>query len=133
VGHWDFTESDYDGLDRIALPSKAVDELIPILASSTTNGWKNRNHPTGHYRAILKFHYRDGRHCYLLYDAMYYQNAFYTSLRSLPAGTTNPNGGRFYENVPLAQFLSRYDPWWLSVPGEPEWYRNFRERWNDHN
>lgn len=122
---WDFTEAEYDRRERVALPSETVGELVDILKSSTTDGEQHRAHPSGHYRAILKFHHQDGRHYYLLYKLHYYHDSYYLSVTSLSAGSTNPNGKR-YENVPLVHFLGENDPWWLS-DSEPDLkaYRSF--------
>lgn len=117
LGYWEFSEAEYDCLQRITLPSAAIDDMVSILAASTA-GHKSYNHPACGYKAILKFHFQNGEHCYLLYNACRYHDdqhhidMWTLMLNSLPVGTTNPNGGKSYESVPLAYYLDDYDPWW---------------------
>lgn len=115
--YWDWTEADYDRHDRVSLPSRdAIDEFVNLLKTKTTDGYRRRNHPQGHYRGILRISLRDGRHYYLLYKAKHSRGINFLSLDSLSAGTTNPNGGKHYENVPLSEFLEKHDPSFNRLP-----------------
>ncbi len=109
---WPFTEEDYASKAQSTLaPGSVVAELIAILKEHTTDGRVSRNHPEGLYYGILGIDLVDGRRYWLFYEVGWYQGSYYVSLTSSAAGTTNPNGGKRYENTALARFLEAHDPW----------------------
>jgi hypothetical protein len=115
-GGWPFSEDDYSRKTRQLIASpKTTGELISILRDSSTNGHQHRNHPSTLYYGILRIELIQGGH--------YYDGKYYAYINANSKGSTNPNGGAKYENVPLADFLKRNDPWYRDVDSPATGYR----------
>jgi hypothetical protein len=111
-GGWPFSETEYNRKDKKSLEMDSIEELLRILKSDTTDGWKQRNHPVTYYYGILRISVNDGGHYYLFYDLSYCQGQHYVSLSANSCDSTNPNGATKYENILLAKFLKDGDPWY---------------------
>ncbi|PHS10668.1 MAG: hypothetical protein COA78_10930 [Blastopirellula sp.] len=112
---WPFSESEYSRKSRKRIGPAATKQLIGILTTSSTNGHKHRNHPTTFYYGILRIDVVQGGHFYIFYRLGYYDNQYYVYLDANSKNSTNPNGAHKYENIPLADFLKRNDPWYRDI------------------
>ncbi len=126
---WPFAEKDYSRKARKRITAaNSTGELITILRDSSTDGHQHRNHPSSFYDGILRIELIQGGHYYVFYSLSYYDGKYYASLRANSKDSTNPNGAAKYENVPLADFLKRNDPWYRDAdspttdhrPGYPD-------------
>jgi len=121
---WPFSEREYarKARKRLATPEPA-NELVSILRESTTDGHKHRNHPSTFYYGILRIELVDGGHYYVIYHLGYYNGEYYAYADTNSRNSTNPNGARNYENVPLAKFLKEHDPWYRDADSPASPYR----------
>jgi hypothetical protein len=111
---WPFSEPAYARKARKVLDIPATKELVRVLRS-TTDGHKHRNHPATFYYGILRIDLVQGGHFYVFYHLGYYNNQYYVYVDANSKDSTNPNGAAEYENVPLADFLQRNDPWYRNL------------------
>ena len=115
-GGWPFSEKAYDRKARQLVSSpETVKELITILKDSSTDGRQHRNHPGSWYDGILRVELVEDDHYYVFYHLGHYQGQYYVYVNANSKNSTNPNGAEQYENIPLADFLRRHDPWYIDA------------------
>ncbi|MHC2065926.1 hypothetical protein ACYFX5_00500 [Bremerella sp. T1] len=112
---WPFTESEYSQKASKRLGPAATKQLIGLLRTSSTEGHKHRNHPATFYYGIFRINMVQGGHFYVFYHLGYYDKRYYVYLDANSKNSTNPNGADAYENIPLADFLKRNDPWYRDI------------------
>ena len=120
---WPFSERDYARKARKRIATPRANELVRILRVSTTNGYKPRNHPATFYYGILRIDLVDGAHYYVFYSLGCDNGGYYASVKASSKDSTNSNGAKDYENVPLAEFLKQNDPWYRNLDSPPSSYR----------
>jgi hypothetical protein len=112
-GGWPFKESDYQNKANKEIVSRPhIKELVQILKTDSTFGYKHRNHPATYYFGIMKFELTDKKFYYLYYQLMYYKKAYFTLISANSANDRNPNRAMKFENIPLSVFLKNHDPWY---------------------
>ena len=80
---------------------------------------QSRNHPSSFYYSILLIEFGDKGRDYLFCVPTYYEGARYAEVKSGARNNTNPNATKGYENVPMAAFLKKHDPWYRDENSPP--------------
>jgi len=112
-GGWPILESDFRGMERASITSAdQIRDLIGLLRTRSSDGYQARNHPGTVHFGILKFVLKDGKPYYLFFQILLYQGNTFTAFEVGSVGSTNPNGGKHYDNGPLSDFLRLHDPWY---------------------
>jgi len=110
---WSTNEIDHLRNERVVLKSRELKtELISILNNHTSDGRTYRNHPSSLYSGIFKIQLHDCNLYYIFYKLGLYKKKYFTWLKVGSEGNLNPNNAKQYENVQLASFLKRNDPWY---------------------
>lgn len=110
-GTWPFSESEYEQLEAERLSKQTATDILQAIRGSSVPGHSHRNHPATIHSGILRFDTASGDRYYVYYQVGLYEGRHFTWLKANTANSTNPNGATAYENVPLADLLSRHDPW----------------------
>lgn len=108
---WPFSEDDYSRLEWTQIESvDAVGRLLAILRQSSMPGREHRNHPSVLYYGILRIDLVSGGGYYAHYAVYQHDGVVHAQINANSLNGVNPNKGREYENLPLAQFLREQDP-----------------------
>jgi len=75
------------------------------------------------YDGILRIDLIQEEHYYVFYRLGYYDGKYYAYVNANSKDSTNPNGAQRYENITLADFLKRNDPWYRDVDTPTTGYR----------
>lgn len=116
---WPSKEAHYARKARVAIPGDARSALAKLLRESTTDGHPSRNHPASFYQSILRIDVGAKGHYYVFCEPFLYEGKNYVVVETGALNNTNPNGVKKYENIPLAGFLKKYDPWYRDANSPP--------------
>jgi len=109
---WPFRESDYSKMQRVAISDRGeIDRILSALRTNSSFGIQPRNHPGTLHWGILRIELQSGQHCYLYYQVERDQTGDFVSVDANSIGSSNPNGGKYYESAALVSLLRRDDPW----------------------
>lgn len=97
---------------RRLAPRSSVAELVRLLSAETTDGHQLRDDPGSYYAGGFEITLRDGTYYFLFYWLGKDEDSYFTWVTSYPKLIYDPIYEKEYENVPLAEFLKKHDPWY---------------------